>query len=348
MDIVAVGRGPLEAVAEEHLSGVGVLGFYPAHLVGGAQVVGHQRSQQGDQVGIVHHPLQGLLEFFPLHAFQRDTRVGKAIQDIGKVRVVDVIGMEYGAILGRRGQQHDGVGYIVNRRELEGLAECIVGHHTNDDIGPEQCQEVVGVEVNLELAVLLTGRQIAHTHNLGIEAVVVDGIEHQFLGLELGVDVLVSVDVLAEPQILLSEFDVGTGDAVDTQTCNAGRGDVDETRTGAQAEVDELAHTLDVDQFDVVACREVFHVGHAVDHGEALTVETVEGARLGHLGSKRGDTLVETAKGVGLAEVIEVHGFETSHRVLAALDAQRAIDVAVVGREQLVEDVHTQITRGAR
>ena len=83
MDIVAVGGRPLEAIAIEHLCGVVVVRFYPAHLVGVAQVVGHQRAQQRDEVGIIHHSIQSLLEFLLLHTLQRDARVGKAIQDIG-------------------------------------------------------------------------------------------------------------------------------------------------------------------------------------------------------------------------------------------------------------------------
>ena len=83
-----------------------------------------------------------------------------------------------------------------------------VGHHADDDVGPEQCQEVVGIEVYLELAVHPTGRKFAHTHNLGIETAMENGIEHRFLSLELGIDVLVGIDVQAEPQILLGEFDI--------------------------------------------------------------------------------------------------------------------------------------------
>jgi hypothetical protein len=55
--------------------------------------------------------------------------------------------------------------------------------------------------------------------------VVQNGFEHQLLGLELGIDVLVGIDVLPEPQNLLSELDVGSRHTIDTQACNAGRGD---------------------------------------------------------------------------------------------------------------------------
>ena len=107
-----------------------------------------------------------------------------------------------------------------------------------------------------------------------------------------------------------------------------------------------MAHALDVDQFDVVAGREVLDVGHAVDYGETpAVVEDIKSAGLGDLGGKCGDTLVETAKRFGLAEVIEEHGLEAAHRVFATVDAQRTVDVAVVGGQQLVEDVHAQIAR---
>lgn len=112
VNVVAGDSGPLEAIAVEHLCGVVVIGFDPAHLMGVAQVVGHEWTQQGDQVGIVHHPFKGFLEFLFLHTFQGDAGVGKAIQDIGKIGVVDVIGMEHGALLGGGGQQHDG--FFIN------------------------------------------------------------------------------------------------------------------------------------------------------------------------------------------------------------------------------------------
>ena len=348
MHRVSSGGGPLETIAVEHLRGVVVLGFYPAHLVGTAQVVSHQRAQQGDEVGIIHHPFQGLLKFVSLHMLQCDASVSKAVQYIGKVRVVNVVRMEYCTILRGHSQQHDGMGNIVDGRKLEGLTKCIIGHHTDDDVGSKQCQEVVGIEVDLELAVLLTGREVAHTHDFGIETVIENGIEHQFLGLELGIDVLVGVDVLSEPQILFGELDIRSRHTIDTQARNAGLGDVDETRTGAQAKSDEVAHALDVDQFDVVTGREVFHVGHAIDNGEALTVEGVEGSGLGDFSGKGGDALVETFERIIVAKVIEEHRLEAAHRVFTPMNAQRAEDVAVVRREQLVEDVHAQISRGAR
>ena len=69
------------------------------------------------------------------------------------------------------------------------LVEGFVRHHPDDHEGTQQRKEVVGVEIDLELTVLLACREVAHAHDLGIESVMGNGIEHQFFGLELRVGV---------------------------------------------------------------------------------------------------------------------------------------------------------------
>ena len=67
MDVVTGCDGPLEAESVEYLYRVVVIGFNPSHLVSAAQIVCHQRTQQGDKIGIFHHPIQCLLKLFFLH-----------------------------------------------------------------------------------------------------------------------------------------------------------------------------------------------------------------------------------------------------------------------------------------
>ena len=92
-----------------------------------------------------------------------------------------------------------------------------------------------------------------------------NGIEHQFLCLELRIDVFIGINVLSDVEVLLRQFDLRSGDIIDTDACNAVRRDMDEARTRAQTESNQMAHRLDIDHFNVVACREVLHVGNAID-----------------------------------------------------------------------------------
>ena len=124
---------------------------------------------------------------------------------------------------------HDGAGHFVDWGELETLVECLVRYHADDHVCAELGEEVVGVEVDLELTVLLTCGEVADAHDLGIESVVCDGIEHQFLGLELGIDVLVGIDVLSDVEALFGKLHFWTRDIVHADTRNAVGGDVYET-----------------------------------------------------------------------------------------------------------------------
>ena len=273
VDVVGGGGGPLEAEAIEDLSGVVVGGFYPAHYVFAADVVGHQGAQERDEVGILHHLLQGLLELSSLYALQGDASLGKAYEDVAEELAVCVAGMEHDALLGRLRQEHDSMCHLVDGRELIVVVEVFVRHHTYYYIRTQAGEEVVGVEVDLELAVLLACREVADAHDLGVEAVVGDGIEHEFLGFVLGIDVFVGIDVLPDVEVLFRQLHLGAGLAVHAQAGDAVGGDMDEAGSCAQAEGDEVTHGLDVHHLDVVAGGEVLHVGDAVDHTK-LRVES--------------------------------------------------------------------------
>ena len=58
VNVVGSSGGPLETEAVEHLRGIVVGSFYPACLMANAHIVSHQRSQDGNQVRILHHILQ--------------------------------------------------------------------------------------------------------------------------------------------------------------------------------------------------------------------------------------------------------------------------------------------------
>ena len=100
----------------------------------------------------------------------------------------------------------------------------------------------------------------------------INGFEHQFLSLIFRINVLVGIDVLPDVERLLRQLHLWSGLSVNTQTGNAVGGNMDESRTGAQTERDQMTYRLDVDHLNVVACREVLHVGHTVDNSK-LTVD---------------------------------------------------------------------------
>ena len=182
------------------------------------------------------------MELFVLHTLQRNACFGKARENVGEELTVGVRRMEHHAFLRGLGKLHNSTGHLVNGRELKAAVKRIVRHHADDNIRTQQGEEVICVEVDLELTVLLTGRQITYTHDLGVQSVMGYGIEHQFLGLEFRIDVFIVVDVLSEPEKLLRQFRLRTGLAVDAETSNAVRRDMDEARTGAQTEGHEVTH----------------------------------------------------------------------------------------------------------
>ena len=104
MDIVSGSRRPLESHTIKHLCGIIVSGLYPAHGVFAAHVVGHQRTQQRNEVRILHHPLKSLLELFGLDTTQFEAGEGETHKDVGKELAMGVAGMEHDALLGCLGQ----------------------------------------------------------------------------------------------------------------------------------------------------------------------------------------------------------------------------------------------------
>lgn len=268
VNVVGSSGGPLETEAVEHLRGIVVGGLYPSHLVTAAEVIGHERSQQGDEVGILHHLVERLLELIVLHTTQMDAGTVESCEDIGQELPVDIVRMEDDTFLRGGGQQHHGTRHLIDGRELIDVAEGFVGHHSNHHIGSQQREEVIGLEIDLELSVFLSGREVSYSHNLGVQALLGDGVKHQLLGFVLGIDVFVFIDMLSDIEVLFGELDIGGGYTIDTQTCNTGGGDVDESRSCTQTEGDEMSHRLDIHHLDIVACGEMLDIGYAVDDGE--------------------------------------------------------------------------------
>ena len=116
--------------------------------------------------------------------------------------------MEHHTLLRRCGEQKDGTTHLVDWRELIALAQSLVWHHSHHHVCPEQCQEVVCLEVDLKLAICLACGQVAHPHNLGIQTFVSDSIKYQFLSLIFRIYIFVLIDILSHPQSLLVEFHV--------------------------------------------------------------------------------------------------------------------------------------------
>ena len=123
VNVVGSSRRPLETDAVEHLSGEVVSGFYPACLVGATHIVGHERTNEGDEVWILHHLLQRLLELFSLHALEGDTCLSKTHQNVAEELAMGVAWMEHDALLWCLCELHDGTGHLVDRRELETLVK---------------------------------------------------------------------------------------------------------------------------------------------------------------------------------------------------------------------------------
>ena len=84
------------------------------------------------------------------------------------------------------------------------------------------------MEIDLELTVALSCREVANSHDFGVEPMVRNGFKNKVFGYELRIYIFVLVDVLPQPQVLLGELHIGTWHVVDAQSSDAGRRDVNE------------------------------------------------------------------------------------------------------------------------
>lgn len=220
MYVVGGSGWPLETETVEHLCSVVVGGFDAVYLTVASQIVGHKWSEEGDNIGIVHQIVEPVAELIGFDTLQGDACLGEAIEDIAEELAVGVVGMEDDTLLRCLCQQHDGTGHLVDGRELKALVEDLIGHHADDYEGAQKCQEIIGIEVDLELAILLACGEVADAHDLGIDTVVGNGIEHEFFSLELGVGVLAVADMLADVEVLFRQAGIGARHPIDTQSGN--------------------------------------------------------------------------------------------------------------------------------
>ena len=193
--------------------------------------------------GLVH----SLLEIFLLNEADTLSYRGQSGEHVAEELAVDVVGVEHGALLRGGGQQADGLGDLVDGRELHALVAQGIGTTTQHIVDADAAHERVGGEVGLELTVGRTGGKVTHAHDLRIESVEGYGIEDEALGHELRVDVLVA-QILADIEALLVidvVLDLACPDT--TGTCG---GDVDEFGTGLDAEVNTTLGTADVHVLD--------------------------------------------------------------------------------------------------
>ena len=119
VDILRGCGRPLESESVQDLCGVVVGCLNPSHFVAAAQVVGHEWTQQGHQFGILHHAVECWLEFFGLNPIHSDASIGKAVEDIGQILAMNIVGMEHNTLAWSGCQQHDGMCHLIDWRELE-------------------------------------------------------------------------------------------------------------------------------------------------------------------------------------------------------------------------------------
>ena len=103
-----------------------------------AHVVGHQRTQQRDKVGILHHPRQSLLELFGLNTAKFKAREFEAHEDVGKELAMGIVGMEDNTLLRGLSQFQNGTGHLIDGREFETLVEGFIRHHSDDHVGTQR------------------------------------------------------------------------------------------------------------------------------------------------------------------------------------------------------------------
>ena len=172
-------------------------------------------------------------------------------------------------------------------------------------------------------------------------------LQHQPLGEELGVDVLV-VGVLAAPELLLGE---DLGRISDAHTRDTARRHLDEPGAFLFAEGHQVLHAAVVDLLDVVALGEMLHVGGAVDHQVEFPVcfgQLVENGGFGDIALDHPDAFSDEEP-VFPFEVVDEHLGQPVFRLQGALAAQQAPDGRLVGRlvDEFPQHVHAQEARGS-
>ena len=177
---------------------------------------------------------------------------------------MNIVRMENCTLLRCGGQQHDGMTYLVNGRELHTLVAHAVRTATQHIIYLDTTHEGVGGEVGLELTIGGTSCQIAHTHNLGLESVKGNSIKDKTLSHILRIDILIT-KILTHIEALLRKYIIFY--LTDPQTTGAGCRNMNEGGSCLDAEVNTSLCTTDVYIFNLRPLREVFYDGSTVNYG---------------------------------------------------------------------------------
>ena len=257
---------------------------------------------------------------------------------------VVVVGMEQAALLRRLCQRHDGLGGLVDGRELHGRVAHIIGiaaQHVEDS---DAAHRAVGLEVDLELAVGGTRCEVAHTHDLSIQSMLGDGIKDDALRQELGMDILVG-EILSEIEHLLRIARILSRGVVDRQArCAVGR-DVYQLGIVAQAEVHAMLRTSHIHVLNLCSFGEVLHHGSAIEDRVHLAVN-VEVLR--HVAIDDAQPIAEQLT-VALAEVVIQQTLQPALSFLIVLAShQTPDDRHIVAVNQLLEDMDSEEARSPR
>ena len=165
-------------------------------------------------------------------------------------------------------------------------------------------------------------------------------IEDETLCHELRIDILVA-EVLAHVETLLGEDIILSLSC--PQTAGTGRGDMHQSGTFLDTEVDAVACASDIDILYLGALGEVLHDSGTVEY--RLDVETVVDL-LCDIAQHHMDTFAEQ-RFEGISEVIEEQRTQTTLSCLYRLATYQAVDMINVGINQLAQDMDAQITRSS-
>ena len=170
-----------------------------------------------------------------------------------------------------------------------------------------------------------------------------NGIEHQSLSEELGVDVAV-VEELSEPELALVELGYLVAGAVENpQLTDGGRRDMYQLGTGLQTELHTALCTTDIDVLDVRALGEVLHVGGTVEDGVNL-IQAESGEVLRDVAVDDEDAGAEELL-VRLLEVVEQQVLQSVLGCLLVFTAHHTRNGRSVGIDEFAQHVDAQITR---
>ena len=208
-------------------------------------------------------------------------------------------------------------------------------------IDTDTSHRAVGLEVDLELAIGGTRREVAHTHHLGVQFVQGHSVKHDALRDELRVRILVA-KVLAEIQFLFRVNRILWRHSIDGHASGAVCGNMDKFGVVQQAELDAMRRAAHVDIFNLSALGEVLHHGGAVEHGIHFAIHL---DFLGHIAVDDAQTAAKQLV-IVVAEVVIQHPFQSTFRLFLVLGSHHAPnDRHILAVDEFLEDMDAQEPR---